>query len=102
MGERADGERVNLEDRVIEALKSHDVNYLYQFIQNDDTPGDKQSAIALALPTALESTDEVANMIFLSLVHSSVDPIDIARALYQLGFDAGSASSDKSALDPTL
>ncbi len=90
-----------------QALVVHNTNALYAFINSPDEPGDKESLLEFAVDVFIEKLQDIdqefstkdqrdndireANQILLSLVHASISPSELGRALYERGVLDGNA-----------
>lgn len=74
-------------DKVKEALRKHDSNYLYEQV---NTEGKENEVIGVVIEEFLkakleELDDEAADNILVSAVHSSIAASDLGLAIYNAG-----------------
>lgn len=77
------------EDRVREALEKHETSFLYAYVFNEETPGDKEGLMDFVVDEMKRHNDggdkEKASKILLSVVHSGVTPGEMGIAIYERG-----------------
>lgn len=76
-------------DRVLQALREHDLNFLYSYMHNSETPGEKEDTLDLMMEECLrlesEGNLDLLSKVVMSIVHSGVDAGELAMWLYYKG-----------------